>query len=270
MTTRNPSAVPRTTEPIDDAGIPGAKIPGARIPGARIPSRTRPRGNLLPPTAGDLRRRRTSRTPLLFILLLPLLASPGCVQFASAWANITGGDVIEPEFKLTQGPLLILIEDTRGDVSDPRAIHELHATIADIFSEFKVNRRVIPWEERERLERAEKGYAKLSIREIGEKLGADQVLYIRVEKFSLQSEPGAPIFKGEFIARVKVLGTKQERDVRLWPHEPTGRRISVNTPPISSEGDKSASDVAKELAIKMGQAITEIFYEHRSFEQKKK
>jgi hypothetical protein len=217
-------------------------------------------------------RGRIFRRPPVTVgcLLLLLLASPGCIQFASAWANLTGGDVIEPEYKITQGPLLVLIEDPRGDVTDPRATRELHATISDIFLEFKVNHRIIPWEERERLERTTKDYSKLSIREIGEKLGAEQVLYIRIEKFTLQSEPGAPIFKGEFITRVKVLGTAQEKDVRLWPREPSGKRISVTTPAVSSEGDKTASDVAKELAIKMGQAITENFYEHRSLEGKGK
>jgi hypothetical protein len=203
-------------------------------------------------------------------LSLLLLTSSGCIQFASAWANMTGGDVIEPEFKLTQGPLLVLIEDSRGDVSDPRALREVHATISDIFLEFKVNHRIIPWEERERLERSNKDYAKLSIREVGEKLGAEQVLYIKVEKFSLQNEPGAPVFRGEFVTRIKVLGTKQEHEVRQWPREPSGKRIAVTTPMISSEGGKTASDVAKELAIKMGQAISELFYEHRSFEDKSK
>jgi hypothetical protein len=253
MTTRNPSAVLSTADSRRDAVPP---MDGwTRL----APNQLSARGRIF----------RCSKLAIRCLVLV-LLASPGCIQFASAWANITGGDVIEPEYKLGQGPLLILIEDPRGDVSDPRAMRELHATISDIFVEFKVNHRVVPWEQRERLERAEKEYSKLSIREIGEKLGAEQVLYVRVEKFSLQSEPGAPIFKGEFITRVKVLDTKQEKDVRQWPREPSGRRISVTTPAISSEGDKSASDVAKELAIKMGQAITEMFYEHRSLDGRKK
>ncbi|HVP09679.1 MAG TPA: hypothetical protein VMV94_00660 [Phycisphaerae bacterium] len=261
MTTRNRSAVHLTADPRCDA-MGARNRSDARVPG-------RSRSKEIPAEPRIAATRSPCRAYLVFLLLLIPFAFSGCIQFASAWANITGGDVIEPEFKLTQGPLLVLIEDPRGDVTDPRAIRELHATISDIFLEFKVNNRIIPWEERERLERAEKDYAKLSIREIGEKLGAEQVLYIRVEKFTLQSEPGAPIFKGEFTTRVKVLGTMQEKDVRQWPHEPSGRRFSVSTPAISSEGDKSASDVAKELAIKMGQAITEVFYEHRSFEGKK-
>ena len=213
---------------------------------------------------------RSGRTLMAMFPLLLLLCSAGCVPMASAWANMTGGDVVEPEFKLAQGPLLVLIEDSRGDVTDPRALREVHATISEIFLEFKVNHRIVPWEERERLERSNKDYAKLSIREIGEKLGADQVLYIKVEKFSLQSEPAAPIFKGEFVTRIKVLDTKQEHEVRAWPREPSGRRIAVTTPPVSSDGDKTASDVAKELAIKMGQAISELFYEHRSFDEQKR
>jgi hypothetical protein len=201
-------------------------------------------------------------------LLVTLLSlSAGCVQFASAWANLSGGDVVEPEYTLTKGSLLVLIDDPTNVVSEPRAVRELFATISDIFLEFKVNRQLISWEDRERLERSEKDYHRLSIRQIGEKLGAEQVLYIQIEKFSLHSEEGAPLLKGEFVTRVKVLSTKQDHDVRLWPREPSGRRITATTPPVSSEGDKTASDVAQELGIKMGQAISELFYEHRSLEK---
>ncbi len=223
------------------------------------------------PTA-DPRRCQTvsgGRVLLAIRLAAPLLlvALSGCVQFASAWANITGGDVVEPEFTLTKGPLLVLIEDPNNVVTEPRAVREVFATVSDIFLEFKVNRQIIPWEERERLERNEKGYHKLSIRQIGEKLGAEQILHIKIERFSLHGEEGAPLLKGEFVSRVKVIATKQDHDVRLWPRDPSGRRLSVTTPPTSSEGDKTASDVARELAIRMGQAVAELFYEHRSLDR---
>jgi hypothetical protein len=196
-----------------------------------------------------------------------LLYSTGCTQFAAAWANVSGGDVVEPEFTLTKGALLILVEDPNGVVSEPRTLREVQRTISDIFSEFRVNHKVIPLEERERLERADKDYDRLSIRQIGEKLGAEEVLYIRVERFSLRPEEGAPLLKGEVAARIKVLTTKQEREVRLWPRETSGRKIAVSTPPVASDSDKSESDVAKELAIKLGQSVAELFYEHRALDK---
>lgn len=280
MTTSNRSAAPRTADPLFAARLFRSRQPRASGgPSSRShhrslrPAPCKGRGCAIPRVgslAGRVSRclgvRVSGRVGILVCALL-LPASAGCMQFASAWANISGGDVVEPEFTLTKGPLLLLIDDPNNVVTEPRAVREVFATISDIFLEFKVNRQIIPWEEREQLERSEKGYHKLSIRQIGEKLGAEQVLYIQIERFSLQGEEGAPLLKGEFVTRIKVLSTKQDHEVRLWPREPSGKRISATTPPVSSEGDKTASDVAKELAIKMGQAIAELFYEHRSLDK---
>jgi hypothetical protein len=186
---------------------------------------------------------------------------------ATLWAHATGGDPVKPEFHLTEGPLLVLIEDPDGLVTHPRALSDAYKTISDKFLEFRVNRMVVPLRDIERLERTERDYNRLSVRDIGERLGAEQVLYIRVDKFSLQAEPGAPLYKGEFSVKLKVLSTKREHDVRLWPRDPSGRRVSVTTPPVPTDSDKSASDVAGELAVKMGQSVAKLFYEYRELDE---
>jgi hypothetical protein len=198
------------------------------------------------------------------VLLLP---SAGCVQLAALWANWTGGDVVEAQYKLTKGPLLILIDDLNSVVTEPRAIRQLHKTLSEAFLEYRVNRRVVPFKDWQALQRSTKDYDQLKIRQIGEKLGADQVLYIRVKRFTLHAEPGAPLFKGEFDVRVKVLSTERQRDVRLWPREEGGRRVVATTHPIPSDGDKSAGDVANELAAELGKSIAKLFYQHRSLDE---
>lgn len=186
---------------------------------------------------------------------------------AAAWTNITGGEYIEAEYKLTKEPLLILIDDRNGFVTEPKAISETYKTIAAIFLEKKVNNRLIPFEEWRRLQQSDRSYHKMSIRQIGEKLGASQVLYMRVEQFTLSTEPGAPIFRGEFTVRVKVLSTDQKKDIRQWPDNEAGRRISVGTDPTPADGEKSSSDIATELGIKLGKSTALLFYGHREMEK---
>ncbi len=205
-------------------------------------------------------------TDALFLCLL-LLPSAGCVQLATMMAHATGGDWIEPEFNLTHGRLLVLVEDPSGLVSQPRALRELHREISEKFLEFSVNSKIVPPEDIERIKRKERDYGRLSIREVGEKHGAEQVLYIRVDQFTLQAEEGAPLYKGLFTVRVKVLSTEAERDVRLWPRDPSGRRVSVGTPPVATDSGKSESDVARELAVKMGAEVAKLFYGHRELEE---
>lgn len=190
----------------------------------------------------------------------------GCVQMAAAVTNITGGDWIDAEFELTKEPLLILIDDRNGQITEPKAIREVHQTISENFLEFKVNQRVIPFQEWQNLQ-SDRKYSQMTIRQVGEKLGAAQVLYIGVERFTLHSEVGAPVFKGEFVAKVKVITTERKKDVRLWPDDESGRRVSVSTQPTPADGDKSPGDIAGELGIKLGQEVAKLFYGRREFQR---
>lgn len=216
------------------------------------------------PMKSRCRTPRSAGKTLLALGVL-ILAGPGCYQMAAAWVNLTGGEVIEPEYTLTKGPLLVLVDDMQSLVTQPKALRELHATISENFLEFDVNRRIIPPRELRHLRQSERKIDKMSAREIGEKLGAEQVLYVWVERFTLHAEPGAPLFQGEFTVRVKVLSTDRVRDVRLWPRAGEGRLCAATTEPVSEGGEVSASDVATELGRKLGQTIAGLFYEHREF-----
>ena len=196
-----------------------------------------------------------------------LPAACGCIQMAAAWTNITGGDWIEPEFTLTKQPLLVLIDDRASIVTEPRAIREVHKTIVENFRQFKVNQMVVPFEDWQRLAQSDKRYPRYSVRQVGEKLGAEQVLYISVDRFTLHAEPGTPVFQGEFTVRVKVLSTNREKDVRLWPSEESGKRVSVTTPATPADSEKTSSDIATELGIKLGKQIAMMFFGHRELEK---
>lgn len=199
---------------------------------------------------------------------LLLLTASGCFKMAAAWTNITGGDWIEPEFTPTKQPLLILIDDRASVVTEPLAIRELHKTIVENFRTFKVNTMVVPFEDWQRLAQSDnKRFSRYSVRQVGEKLGAEQVLYINVERFTLHAEPGTPVFQGEFTVRVKVLSTNREKDVRLWPSEESGKRVSVTTPATPSDSEKTTNDVAAELGIKLGKQIAMMFFGHRELDK---
>ncbi|MCG8405234.1 MAG: hypothetical protein MI923_08565 [Phycisphaerales bacterium] len=218
------------------------------------------------PTKSSYKTNRFVRLSILTTAMLtPCL---GCIQFAALLANLQGGEVIEEEFTLTEKPLLILIDDPNSLITQPKAIRELHLTISTNFTEWDVNHRIIPLREVQRLEQSERNFGKMSIREIGEKLGADQVLYIRVYRFTLEGEPGAPLFKGAFDVRVKVVSTERTAEVRLWPREQAGRLVQVSTDPTSMGGDKSATEIASELGIRLGRRIAAFFYEHRAFDDR--
>ena len=211
---------------------------------------------------------RVGRVCVYCVILISIAPLSGCQQFAALWANMSGGDVIDPEFKLTKGPILLLLDDPNEDqVSDQRVYQEVHRTISENFLHFDVNKRVIPFEDWSRLKQSESKYGSLKSRQIGEKLGAEQIVQMHIVRFVVQPEPNAAIFQGEFTVNVKVLSTEAKRDVRLWPKDEAGKRVSVSTQPEAADGDRTAADVSQELAIKLGKEVAKLFYEHRSLDK---
>ena len=192
----------------------------------------------------------------------------GCQPILQAIAVLSGGDPIDAKFKLTEGRLLILIDDYEDLVTQPRALQEVHKAISAVFLEKVVNDQVVPFAEWQELRQTDKEYDRLSVRAIGEKLGAEQVLYLRVTRFALSDEPGADIYRGRFDVRVKVITTKPIRDTRLWPErEDRGFLITASTVPEAMDGDRSASQVARELSGRLGRKISKLFYGHRALDE---
>jgi hypothetical protein len=208
--------------------------------------------------------RAARRCAFLAGAIAALASGAACIGMAAMWTNITGGDWIDAEFELTKAPLLIFIDDRSGLVNDPHLFREVHNTIADNFLHFDVNKSVIPFQEWQRLQ-SEPGFERMSIRQIGEKLGAEQVLYLGVDHFTLNTEDGAPILRGKFDVRVKVLSTERKERVRLWPQAQAGQKVSVETDPKPIDEDTRPADVVRELGIKMGQEVSLFFYGRREF-----
>lgn len=209
---------------------------------------------------------KTSGISLTVVLIGLYLSASGCQSLAGFIVGMQGGELIKPEYQLDEGPLLILFDDRAGRIDRPQALRKAHKVISDLFAEKRVNSHVIPFTEWQRFQQNAEKYDRLTIREIGERLGAQQVLYVGVEKFVTQSQEGAPIFQGQFEARVKVISTDRTRDVRLWPRDGAGYRVTVSTDPTPMDGDLNEGDVADELGAKMGEKVAKLFYEHREHE----
>lgn len=209
---------------------------------------------------------KTSGISLAGFVICIYACSTGCQSLAGFWVGMQGGEEIKAEYELSDGPLLILFDDRSGRIDRPQALRQAHKKVSDLFAEQEVNTRVIPFTEWQRFQQSADKYDRLTIREIGERMGAEQVIYVGVEKFATQSQEGAPIYQGVFEARVKVISTDRTRDVRIWPRDGAGYRVVVSTDPTPMDGDTSEGDVADELGTKMGEKVAKLFFDHREHE----
>lgn len=200
------------------------------------------------------------------IIVLMTLAT-GCnpTQMATLWYHMTGGETIEAEFKLTDRKLAVVVDDPQGFVVVPVTFREFHDKFVDALRANGIESKVIPFDEWQQLRQRDPDYNtdKMTRRLIGEKLGADQILFLNVTDFRLKREPAAPIYEGRFAVSVAVYSTERKRDVRLWPQQSEGKDVVVTTKPGPSDGDLSASDVARQLADQMADSVAKLFYAHK-------
>jgi len=207
------------------------------------------------------------RTAIRFGLAVVLLAAlPACQQMAITWFHMTGGDTVEAKFKLTSGKLAVVVDDPQGLIVVPSTFRAFQQKLEEEFTSKGVKTKVVPFDQWDRLRRTDPDYndtTKTSRRLIGEKLGAEQVLFLDVTDFRLKREPSTPVFQGRFAVRVSVYSTERKRDVRLWPEQEGGEAVVVETQPRPSDGDEAASDVAHELAQKMAVDVAKLFYDHK-------
>jgi hypothetical protein len=101
----------------------------------------------------------------------------------------------------------------------------------------------------------------LAVSEVGQKLGADIVLYVQIDEFGLK-DPSAPqLWKGRLQVTVRMVDVLQGR---LWPKDrPAGYALPVFETPLTPESSEDlASVLTKTLTTTMAERIARLFYKH--------
>lgn len=203
------------------------------------------------------------------VLICLLGCGAGCQQLGAAIAVIKGGETLPAEYRLGAGPLAIFVDDVEQLGIPPEALGAFHDTLVEDFQKYDVNKHVAPLADVNRLKLSESKFDDLSIRQIGEKVGAEQVLYVRVNYWALKETPGDPQFRGRFSVSIKVCTTQAPKpedgkSVRLWPTDREYQSVEVTTRPDLNEAVGAETQVARELATKMAVAVGRLFHEHKT------
>jgi hypothetical protein len=174
--------------------------------------------------------------------------------------------MVKAQFTLTQGRLMVLIDDVHERIDWPQARSYLFDELTQALLRNKAAGKIIPLETVEALRRSMPEFNKLSAREIGELADADQVLWVETTEFFAEENFIDAGDAAYWTATVKVLNPREKEaktQVRLWPVSPAGHLVRVRMTGANVAQKKTTDKISKELAVLMGDKIAKLFYEYR-------
>lgn len=214
---------------------------------------------------------RPFRSVWLGALLLAALLVVGCGQHLGAILYFLSPQRIkEPEIKLTEGRLAILIEFSDPSAENPVFARQFHDILVDQFTQRRLKTKVVPFDDLARLRSENADFASWSVQRIGRRAGAEQVLYVRIESFLTHEHPGHPLIEPKVEMTLKVIDSRtsaKESKVQLWPDETDGRRLAMSRPPREAGTPRQIDEEVKKLARQTGRIAARFFVEYNEEEE---
>lgn len=201
-------------------------------------------------------------------LAAALLAGAGCNIVGPAFYLIHGPEKIQPVYTLDpKRPTVVLIDDPSNRV--PR--RQLRAIMGQTVDEILLRQGLIKADDKQNylissaaalaVASKDKSNTPMSITQIGKAVGAEVVVWIMVDQFSLA--PDGQSLSPTVAVRLKVIDAVTDK--RVWPpDEAAGKPFRFVYPAGSAtppETSAARSQAEVELAQYAGRGIAELFYE---------
>ncbi|MBI5722861.1 MAG: hypothetical protein HZA50_02805 [Planctomycetes bacterium] len=199
----------------------------------------------------------------LLICMLPAAAmSAGCNYLGGFLLAFQPPTPVDAKYKIERGKkILVLVDDPKNIAPYERLKNRMATSLNKQLTDNNVAASTVPHERLTNLMLSTHDFNNLRVSEIGQKLGADIVIYVKLEKFSLKDEPTTTIWNARLGTSVKVVDS---RGKKLWP---TGQNTFDVEPIELPSEDKSDPNFAEELtnrlADKMADRIAKLFYNHK-------
>jgi hypothetical protein len=138
----------------------------------------------------------------------------GCNVFGAAAYKVMGPPAVPAEYVPEKEPMLVLVESYRR----PGMAYDAEQLSRHVVEQLKY------WETAPTIDLMElyklrdadpQAFAKMTIPEVGRKLGARQVLYIDMVDSDLESSSGMQVYRGEMTVRIRVVDS--QTSASRWP-----------------------------------------------------
>ncbi|MDY7011339.1 MAG: hypothetical protein SVV80_11405 [Planctomycetota bacterium] len=193
------------------------------------------------------------------LLILTMLLPIGCPLPAAILAKLFPKEKVSPRFILPKKKTILVFPD---DIKCPLLYPTIKRALAEkadkLLIEHSLASETIPYDKLIDLRNAEPNFNQMSIPKIGRRLGADLVIYVSIEDFSLKDNPINTLWRGRFVAMVKVVDVLKGR---IWPDESAGFPISIDEPVTENPSEAFGTELARKLAERMAEETCGLFCE---------
>ncbi len=204
--------------------------------------------------------------------MVGLLGSMGCQTAMLAASAVQGPPKVDAKFTLPAKPTAIVVDDPRDLLDNPAIARQIGTTAMHYLriNEVLLPEMLIASREVTRLENmAGRQWSMLPIDEIGRRVGAEQVIYVKVLRVAFKTDE--QLYRPEVTLETKVISCVDGS--RLWPEPPPladrensapGHTLTVKldyeTRASRYADDATPADLARRLADESGLAVARLFY----------
>ena len=208
---------------------------------------------------------RRSCAAILWLVLLAGLC--GCGETFGGLlyhCNLLQWSKIPAKFKLSAGPLLIIVDDDWEFLNWPAGRDYLADQIARNLREAKAVEKIIPVSSMKALRRTDPQFQQRSISEAGAKLGARQVLWLQIREFVATKDIDTVIGAARCRVRIKVFDPRaaSKVEMRLWPAHREGEDVSTTKSAAELIEFDNDEDIARSLLNETADKVAKLFYRH--------
>jgi hypothetical protein len=205
------------------------------------------------------------RAPRLLMLVVAISAlaavASGCSAPAAIMYKFMGPPPIPPKYVVPQTPLLLLVENAySGAVAIPES-DELATVIYGDLQDHKVAPLIELARLHELRDASPQAFSKMSIAQIGQHLGAAQVLYLHVDQLDIEVPQGSEMVRVKVAVKAKMIDVASA--LTVWPVSGDTEPYDYETRLKRADATITRSSLNHQMLRDSGQEIARWFYSYQ-------
>lgn len=187
----------------------------------------------------------------------------GCAVIGWTVSLFVPAEKVPAEYEPPKGKAyLVFVDDVAAPVEYEGVKRELTEQLNVGLEQQKIASRTIDYGDVVKLVAATPRFQQLSVSEVGRKLGADIVVYVRIKRFELAEYAHSSTWNGLMEVSLRVVDVKQQR--RLWPVDrPAGFPVEpVQMPQVDLDTRDQVARMSKMLAELTAERVIRLFVKH--------